>query len=451
MTDHRILEAYGLFSAKVPRYTSYPPANHFTPETGGAHQKPWLEAIPEGADLSIYVHIPFCRRLCWFCACRTQGTSTLRPVDQYVETLLDELAAVRTALPASPRMVRLHLGGGTPTLLSVETMRRLIGAFDATFDKAPGFEFSAEIDPTEAADELLDALIALGMTRASIGVQDFDPLVQAAIGREQSLEETAAVIARLRAGGVTSLNLDLLYGLPHQSAGSLATTLQEVLCLEPDRLALYGYAHVPWMSKRQVLIKDDTLPSARERFGLAEMAREVLTADGYEALGIDHFVRPQDSLAVAARNGTMRRNFQGYTDDPADYLIGLGASAISRFPQGYVQNAVATSAYKNRVGIGRLAGDKGIVLTDEARATGAMIEAILCQGRIDVAAISAAFPRMQDRIVRTVEDLNRWAADVTAMSGEVLVLDPDYMALARILAGRLDGLVRSEGAHSAAV
>jgi len=313
MENIESLKAYGLFDAKVPRYTSYPPANHFVDPVGQRHQKEWLGAVPDGSDVSIYIHIPFCKRLCWFCACRTQGTKTLRPVDAYVAYLRREIHMVRELMPAHTKMARLHLGGGTPTILSPDTMTLLLGdVFDA-FEKSDTFEFSVEIDPTDASHALLTTLIDHGMNRASLGVQDFAPDVQQAIGRPQTLDQTRDVVDFLRSSGVTALNLDLLYGLPHQTIESFSHTLNHVIDLKPDRLAIYGYAHVPWMSKRQVMIKDDDLPDSETRFELAQLAAKRLQNEGFQTIGIDHFARPGDGLAKAQKVGEVRRNFQGYT------------------------------------------------------------------------------------------------------------------------------------------
>ena len=214
MTDFETLKRYGLFDAKVPRYTSYPPANRFSSTDGQIYQKTWLSAVPDESAVSVYIHIPFCKRLCWFCACRTQGTKTMRPVEAYVKTLLQEIESVRQRLPRAIKMARLHLGGGTPTILEPKTMRSLLDAVFAAFDTADDFEFSVEVDPTEASPELLRTLAEFGMNRASIGVQDFDPKVQIAIGRQQTLEQTTCVVDQLRSLGVRRLNFDLLYGLP---------------------------------------------------------------------------------------------------------------------------------------------------------------------------------------------------------------------------------------------
>ncbi len=451
MTQIDQLRRYGLFDAKVPRYTSYPPANHFAADAGALHQRDWLQAVQPGAEVSLYIHIPFCKRLCWFCACRTQGTKTLRPVDLYVNVLLQEMAQVARLLPPDVRIGRLHLGGGTPTILSPKTMTRLLtGVFDS-FRRAEGFEFSVEIDPTEAAPDLLQTLADHGMNRASIGVQDFDPKVQDAIGRAQSFAQTFDCIQILRAAKVHSLNMDLLYGLPHQTRASLVDTLEQVLALQPDRLALYGYAHVPWMSKRQVMIDGTALPSAEARFELTDMAQRMLRLDGFLPIGIDHFARPGDSLAVAAHSGGLRRNFQGYTDDQAKVLIGLGASAISQFPQGYVQNHAATAAYTSAIDQGRLAGARGHVLSDADRLTARMIEQLMCSFAIDTEALAAEFPDQGAIVAGAVAALVTAYPDACISDGTGLRIAEGFAPLVRVMAGHLDYYRAGQTAHSSAI
>lgn len=451
MTQIDQLRRYGLFDAKVPRYTSYPPANHFAADAGGLHQRDWIRAVPEGSEVSLYIHIPFCKRLCWFCACRTQGTKTLRPVDIYVNVLLQEMARVAQLLPQNVRIARLHLGGGTPTILSPKTMTRLLAGVFNSFDRAEGFEFSVEIDPTEAAPELLQTLADHGMNRASIGVQDFDPKVQDAIGRAQTYAQTFDCIQILRAVKVHSLNMDLLYGLPHQTAASLVDTLEQVLALQPDRLALYGYAHVPWMSKRQVMIDGTALPSAETRFALTELAQKMLCLDGFTPIGIDHFARPGDSLALAARNGGLRRNFQGYTDDRAEVLIGLGASAISQFPQGYVQNQSATAAYSAAIEQGHLAGARGHVLSDADRLTARMIEQLMCRFAIDTEALSAEFPDQSATVAQAVAALVTTFPDACNSDGTGVQIADGFAPLVRVMAGHLDRYRAGQMAHSSAI
>lgn len=451
MENLELLTRHGLFDAKVPRYTSYPPANHFQNGVGMQYQRHWLGAVPEGSVVSVYIHIPFCKRLCWFCACRTQGTKTLGPVEGYIAILIREIEAVRESLPVAVRMGRLHLGGGTPTILTPALMRRLLGAVFEEFTPADDFEFSVEIDPTEAAPELLQTLAGFGMNRASIGVQDFEPEVQRAIGREQSFEQTENVVKQLRAEGVASLNFDLLYGLPHQTQGTFAQTIDSVLALRPDRLAIYGYAHVPWMSKRQVMIKDADLPDGMRRLMLSEQAKIAFTAAGYETIGIDHFALPDDSLAKAATAGGLRRNFQGYTDDDSMALIGLGASAISRFEQGYVQNAVATSAYQGRITETGYAGVKGFALSVHDRLIATMIEDLMCRFALDLRALGTAFPDKWLRIERYVGGLLARFPDVLDRQGDVVAVRPGGRMLIRIIAHDIDGFRAELDAHSVAV
>lgn len=445
------LEKHGLFRARVPRYTSYPPANHFQRDAGQRHQSDWLQAVPDGSDVSLYIHIPFCKRLCFFCACRTQGTKTLRPVDAYVDVLLDELRAVRAKLPSTVKMARLHLGGGTPTILSTDTMTALLTAVFASFETAPGFAFSVEIDPTEAAPQLIQTLAGFGLNRASIGVQDFAKEVQAAIGRQQSFAQTQAVVDQLRRLNVGNINLDLLYGLPHQTAESFQSTVQKVLELAPARLAIYGYAHVPWMSKRQVMIKEDTLPDSHARFALAEQARRNFLSAGYVGIGIDHFALPSDGLAIAARAGRLRRNFQGYTDDDTATLIGLGASAISQFAGGYSQNAVATSAYLNRVRADGLAGHNGYLMRPEDQLTAKVIEDLMCSFAFRETALAAAFPAERGTLREMGVMLMRQFPDLFHISAGGLQLRAEAKPLARIIANRIDGFLNMYHAHAAAI
>ncbi len=435
----------------MPRYTSYPPANRFAPEVGAAFQRDWLALVGADDGISLYVHIPFCRRLCWFCACRTQGTSTLSPVQSYVEVLLHEIDAYRAALPHGVKMRRLHLGGGTPTLLSAELMQRLLSRIFDRFAHTNDFEFSVEIDPTEASDDVLAVLAAYKMTRASVGVQDFDKRVQVAIGREQSFEQTRDVIETLRQNGVQSLNVDVLYGLPFQTPKSIMDSLDRVVSLRPDRLALYGYAHVPHVAKRQVMIPEDALPDPEKRYLLATLAKDRLTGAGYAALGIDHFALPSDSLTKAAKAGTMVRNFQGYTDDPCATLIGIGASAISRFSTGYVQNAVATSAYVERIKKSGLAGHKGVALTAEDQFISSLINDIMCKGAIDKDAMIRAFPTFAALLEQLIEHLNSRFSGLVIDTPKRLTVRAEFLPATRLIAAQLDQARSKKHMHSLAV
>ncbi|WP_099828165.1 oxygen-independent coproporphyrinogen III oxidase [Oceaniglobus indicus] len=434
-------------SARAPRYTSYPPATQFGPDIGADTALRWLSRIEPGTRISLYAHIPFCRRLCWFCACRTQGTQSEAPLAPYVDALEAEADIIRAALPGAVSVAHLHLGGGTPTFLPPDLLVRLFTLLEARFPRAADAEISVEVDPTEIDGPRLDALAASGVTRASLGVQDFEPAVQAAIGRPQSFEQTKAAVDGLRARDIAAVNLDLLYGLPKQDRASLNRTIDMALSLNPDRLALYGYAHVPWASKRQVMIRADDLPDGAARLELSLLAAERFTAAGYQQIGIDHFARPGDSMAVAARAGTLRRNFQGYTTDAAQTLIGLGASAISRLPGGHAQNASGTADWKARVAKGRPATLRGHAETAEDRVRGAAIERLLCDFRVD--------PAMSDDpdTVRalTARAAQAWGGAVTLDGDGVLTIRDDARHLARMIAVEFDAYASPEGRHSMAV
>jgi len=451
--DHvSTLRSYGLFDAKVPRYTSYPPANRFERDVGHRHQADWLAQVSPDEPVSVYVHIPFCRRLCWFCACRTQGTQTLSPVDAYMDRLLVEIETVaRDHLPRGIKMGRLHLGGGTPTLLSGPMMDRLLTHIHRYITPSDNFEFSVEIDPTDASAEVLAVLSKWSMQRASIGVQDFDEAVQQAIGRLQGYDLTRDIIEKLRDGGVQSLNVDFLYGLPHQSMGSLMHTIDAIAALSPDRLALYGYAHVPHVSKRQVMISGHALPDAEARFVMQETAGQRLTSIGYDAVGIDHFALPTDSLAQAAQSGRMKRNFQGYTDDPCATLIGFGASAISKFPQGYLHNAVSTAAYSSRVEAGGLAAHKGYVMTKDDNFIAALINGIMCEGALRRDMIAELDDARTHQFDLILDDVKQACPDAFFELADGLVLKPKLLAASRLIAARVDRALHDTHIHSMAV
>lgn len=437
----------GLFDARVPRYTSYPTAPHFSAAIGPGDFADWIAAIPAGSEISLYVHVPFCRRLCWFCACRTQGTRTDAPILAYLEVLKAELGLIRSVLPEGVRLARLHWGGGTPTLLAPAMIRDLAATIADVAPLTRGAEFSVEIDPNEIDAPRLDALAEAGMNRASIGVQDFDPLIQKTIGRDQSYEITERAVTMIRERGVASLNADILYGLPHQTPERVAQSVQKLLSLGPDRVALYGYAHVPWMARRQQMIPSDAMPTPEERLALFETARRLFLWDGYEEIGIDHFARPGDGLARAAREGRLRRNFQGYTEDGAPVLIGVGASSISRFPQGYAQNDPSTSGHTGAIREGRFSTRRGHAFSAEDRLRGRIIEALMCDFRVSRRDLGITPERFAT--------LGRQAAEQfpgMVEAGPEVIRIPDHARpLTRMIARSFDAYDLSKAGHSPAV
>lgn len=440
-------ERLGLFDAKVPRYTSYPTAPHFSETVGPEKMSDWITSVPVGSDISLYIHIPFCRRLCWFCACRTQGTATLSPVEAYLETLLTEIDMLAKTLPEGVRIKRLHWGGGTPTLLSPAMIKRLAGRIAALAPFADNAQFSVEIDPNELDGARTEALAQAGMTRASIGIQDFDPHIQTVIGRDQSFEITAQTVEMLRRVGIHSLNADILFGLPHQSTDRIASSVAKLLSLSPDRVALYGYAHVPWMARRQTLIPSDALPTPQERLGLFETARQLFAWDGFREIGIDHFAIPSDGLAVAQSSGTLRRNFQGYTDDQSAVLIGLGASAISRFPQGYAQNDATTSRYAKAIQSGAWATARGHQLTSEDQLRGRMIQALMCNFEVRISDLATGHDTAR-ALIKSAQDT---FGDAVVVQNDRLHIPKDTRALTRMIARHFDAYAVETGRHASAI
>ena len=360
--------------APTPRYTSYPTAVHFDASVGPDQSGAWIADLPEAAALSLYVHIPFCGALCWYCGCATTVVNTPGPIAGYLETLDAEITAVADLLGPRRRVTHLHWGGGSPNSLQPDQILALTRHLRSRFDLAEDAEFAVEIDPRFMDSAQADAFAQAGVNRVSIGVQDFSPEVQVAINRQQSFDTTRRVVEDLRRAGIGALNIDLVYGLPHQTEARLSDTLDQALALRPDRLAVFGYAHLPERIRHQRLIPDATLPGFEARLRLAELATRRLVAAGYVRIGLDHFARPDDPLARAPAH----RNFQGYTTDRSDALIGLGASAISRLPQGYAQNATGVADYRQRVGAGGRATARGVALSDDDRLRAHVIERLMC-------------------------------------------------------------------------
>jgi oxygen-independent coproporphyrinogen-3 oxidase len=445
------LRQLGLFDARVPRYTSYPTAPHFSDAVGPAQAEAWIGEIASGSKVSLYIHVPFCRRLCWFCACRTQGTTTLSPVNAYVETLKTELGLVAEMLPEGVEVEHLHWGGGTPTLLPSETITSLAGVIFDNIPMAADSQFSVEIDPNEIDDDRMDALVAAGMNRSSIGVQDFDPRIQETIGRIQDYEVTRFAVDGLRERGIKSLNMDILYGLPFQINTGIADSVQKVMSLSPDRVALYGYAHVPWMAKRQALIPTDALPTPEERLELFETARELFVWDGYEEIGIDHFARPEDGLAVAQKAGMIHRNFQGYTEDVSETLIGVGASAISRYPGGYAQNDPSTSRYQKAVRGGALATSRGHAFGGDDLVRARLIEALMCDFGFSFGEMAARSGTTIAELQDMTQDLEKTFPGMVDVSETRVEILKRGRPLTRIIARHLDAYDMSEAGHSPAV
>lgn len=439
------------YAGNVPRYTSYPTAPHFNDAVGPEAYARWLSGLGASDRLSLYVHIPFCDRLCWFCACHTRQTLKYAPVAAYLQALHTEIATVGGLVGRQARVSAIHLGGGSPTLLAPEDMIALKAAIIDAFAMDDAVEVSVEMDPNDLDEARCDALAAIGTTRASLGVQDFDPEVQAAINRIQSFAQTRSVVEAMRARGVRSVNCDIVYGLPHQTMATLEATVRDIISLSPDRIALFGYAHVPWMKKHQQMIPETSLPDGRMRFDLLMRATGMLVAAGYVAIGIDHFARPEDSLAVAVAEGRLRRNFQGYTDEQATAVIGLGASSIGNLREGYVQNVTATGIYEKAVLRGGLAAVRGVALGADDRMRAWVIERIMCDFGFEATELARRFGQRSAVILAEARALAADDPMVRFEDGRVDIL-AEARPFARSIAARFDAYVAAGGArHSAAV
>ena len=422
------------FDLNGPRYTSYPTADRFTPTFQPTDYDRALRDA-QRKPVSLYVHVPFCRSLCYYCACNKIISKSATIADEYLDVLTLETALVAQAQPHLP-VVQLAFGGGTPNFLSVTQLTRLIRDLESKFDFLPDREQGIELDPRYLDAAYIGALPGLGFNRVSYGVQDFDERVQKLIHRFQSFEQTAQAVQAARAAGINSISFDLVYGLPIQSRETFAATLERALSLEPDRLALFNYAHIPERFKAQRRIPTDTLPSIQQRTELFLYATERLVDAGYQSIGLDHFAKPGDPLALAHADGSLRRNFQGYSTHQSTDLIGLGVSAISNVNGVFAQNSPQMDVYRERVSSGQLATVRGIKLNRDDEIRARVIEEIMCVGSVDWLAIGKLFGIDPVTYFASEQaDLARFASSgIITSSAERLTVSPQGRLLLRAVA-----------------
>ncbi|MFV0366887.1 MAG: oxygen-independent coproporphyrinogen III oxidase [Hyphomicrobiaceae bacterium] len=439
------------FSTPVPRYTSYPTAPHFSAAVDATTYEAWLEDLPPGLPLSLYAHIPFCREMCWYCACSMKVTRRNEPVARYLTALLREIDTVATRIAHRHQVTHIHWGGGSPSILLPDQIRELAGKLKQRFVLAADAEFAVEVDPRGLDEDRIRAFAEAGVNRVSIGVQDFNQAVQDAINRQQSVELTAWVVDTFRAHGVKGINIDLVYGLPFQTLETVDQTMEHVLALKPDRIALFGYAHLPQRITHQRLIDEDAMPSTAERFSQATKAAERLTKAGFVSIGLDHYAMPTDPLAA----GNVRRNFQGYTTDDAAALIGLGASSIGKLPQGYVQNAVPIADYERRVGDGGLATVRGHAMSTDDEARGFIIERLMCAFEFPADELRSRYGALAEPILAQAAALQ--ASDIADMivpdaSGDGFTITDKGRIFVRSICAKFDSyLGKGMAQHSAGV
>jgi oxygen-independent coproporphyrinogen-3 oxidase len=418
---------------EAPRYTSYPSAHHFEAVDAATYEG-WLRVLPD-ESVGVYVHVPFCEQMCWFCGCNTQITRRSEPVEAYIGNLIAEIAVVSAVLGFRPKVHSLHFGGGSPGIVAPDTMARLFDALHAAFDIGESAEISIELDPRRLTPEKADAYVRLGFTRVSLGVQDTQGEVQAAINRIQPMDMVARCVGMLRDRGLVAIGIDLIYGLPKQTAASIEATLRDVAKLDPQRISAFSYAHVPWVKKHQRLIDETRLPDMREKLHQYLQIDTGLSAMGYAGVGMDHFAKPDDGLAVAATNGTLRRNFMGYTDMPNDRLIGLGASSISELDEGLAQNIPQATSYETKTGQGILPTVRGWRYRGDDRVRGDVISSLMCRFTADVGAIAVRHGLPEDYFDAEIEALRDFvAAGVVTVSGRAVTFDTPLKMLVRSVA-----------------
>ena len=436
-----------LAERNVPRYTSYPTAPHFTADVGPERYGEWLAALPRAATLSLYLHVPFCTELCHYCGCNTRAVRKREPVDAYAQRLIGEIALL--AALKGRKLTHLHWGGGTPSILGPQWLETIAARLASLFDLSGLKEHAIELDPRRLDRPLVRTLAAIGVNRASLGVQDASPHVQQLIGRVQPFEIVERAAEWLREAGIENLNIDLMYGLPGQGTREVARSAELAAALSPQRLSLFGYAHVPWFKTHQRLIDDAALPGVEARLQQAQVASDTLQSFGYRPIGLDHFALPGDELAIAAAEHRLHRNFQGYTVDDADALIGLGASAIGKLPQGFVQNAPDIAGYARAIDGGRFATAKGLALSDDDRLRGAIIERLMCDLALDLGTVEGGAARFADELAALAPLAAEGLLEIDGARVTVTERGRPYV---RIAAAAFDAyLAASQKRHSVAV
>ena len=448
-TQNQNAAALDLWLGKAaPRYTSYPPAPFFHAQVTAQDYATSLSKTSPTEAISLYIHIPFCKSLCLYCGCNTIITHRADRIQPYLASLKREIEMV-SALAGKRRVSHLHFGGGTPNALSNDDLRDLFAHLRTHFDFTATGEIAMELDPRHVTAEQAQTLSACGVTRVSLGVQDFNAEVQTIINRPQPYELVAQACEWLRAAGIHRINLDLMYGLPKQSPETIIDTATRVCALSPDRIALFSYAHVPQMKKHQRALEPHGIPDVHERLALEQVARDTLTANGYISIGIDHFAKPQDPIAQAWNANNKHRNFQGYTEDEASTMIGLGASSISQTHDGYFQSEHDEHAYQTAIRENRLPVRRGFLLSPTDRARRAIIEELMCNLSCDIAAVCAqhAYP-----LENLTDDFNRLKiyedAGIVARDGTKLTLTTPHRMAIRVICKVFDDYSRHSQALS---
>lgn len=432
---------------QAPRYTSYPPATAFTQEVGVADYKAALAAYPETAPLSLYLHVPFCKALCLYCGCNTCATQQHERVTRYMGFVNREIENVARQSSAARPISHIHFGGGSPNILSEKDMGFLFGSLVRQFNLAGCQEIAMELDPRLITKAQAKVLGLLGVTRVSLGVQDFEPKVQTVIGRKQSYELVKEACGLLRGEGIRYINFDLMYGLPLQSPASVAETARDAVSLYPSRISLFSYAHVPQAKKHQKALEEFILPGPHACLAMEAAARQVFRDAGYVEIGMDHFARPEDPLAVAYQEERIRRNFQGYTDDRAEGMIGIGASSIGQLPGAFYQNTRDAADYEASVKANGFATARGVRLSGEDKLRAAIIESLMCYMTVNLETLCRAHHYSMAAIGQSIEALTPFVQHgLVSMEGYKITLTTPHRMAIRVIASLFDKTARSPDA-----
>ncbi len=435
----RLIEKYG---GAVPRYTSFPTAVQFHDGYTHSDAQNDLKDISADQDISLYIHIPFCHSLCHYCGCHTKIVHGTKVISEYVRTLCEEIRIVASCIAYKPNIARIHFGGGSPNYAPIEDLQKIIGTIHDCFNLENNPDIDMECDPRLLSQEKLEGFIGLGVKRFSFGIQDFDKKVQSAINRLQPYELVKEHVFFLKKNGVHSINFDLITGLPQQTHETILQTLERVLMLQPSRIAVFPYAHVPWMKKHQLLLEKFNLPRAQERFIMGRQIHEALVTHGYNEIGIDHYALPADALSIARGNNSMKRNFQGYTDDNSDIVLGFGLSAITQFENSYAQNTIDVPTYRKTIESGILPTRRGLKLSSEDVLLRELIMMIMCDFQVDLNRYPSALIPLH-RLAGLQQD------GLIEMNKKLLKITEVGKPFTRVIAATFDPYLQNQGQRHA--
>lgn len=424
----------------VPRYTSYPTAPNFKQVENKAIYINWLQGLSEDSKLSLYLHVPFCSKMCWYCGCHTKVTKRYDPIEAYVNLMLKEIEILGKTLKKKHKASHIHFGGGTPSILQPHDFEKIMKHLNICFDIDNKTEIAIEIDPRSLDRSKAESYARCGVNRVSLGVQDLNHKVLESVNRPQPLQLSFDAVRLFKRNGIKNISIDLLYGLPHQTIETMEETIEKALLLEPSRVSLFGYAHVPWMKKHMTMLDETTLPDKDLRYDLFDMGESKLIENGYVPIGIDHFAKPDDSLSIAAKDGQLKRNFQGYTTDTADALIGIGSSSIGKFPEGYTQNAVDMPIYQESILGGELPVHKFCTLNKDDNLRASVIEHLMCDFKADIPSLCLEYGYKENHLDHIFEKLESLKSKnmLSITDNKVITIEPHARLVARLICAEFD-------------